>query len=48
MVTAWLAVRVRRRLDDPLHENVVTLLTPFTAFVLAEQMSASPGCRDYP
>jgi NhaP-type Na+/H+ or K+/H+ antiporter len=28
---AWLAVQVRRRLDDPLHENVTMLLTPFAA-----------------
>lgn len=41
LVTAWLAVQVRRRLDDPLQENVVSLLTPFTAFLLAELVHAS-------
>src|SRR3954453_8480390 len=40
-VTAWLAVQVRRRLDDPLLENGVVLLTPFTAFLLAEVVGAS-------
>jgi CPA1 family monovalent cation:H+ antiporter len=41
VVTAWLAIRVRRRLDDPLQENVLILLTPFTAFLLAELAHAS-------
>jgi Na+/H+ antiporter len=41
LVTAWLSVRVRRLLDDPLLENVVSLLTPFTAFLLAELVHAS-------
>jgi Na+/H+ antiporter len=40
-VTAWLAVQVRRRLDDPLQGNVAILLTPFTAFLLAEAIHAS-------
>jgi monovalent cation/hydrogen antiporter len=40
-VTAWLAVRVRRHLDDPLLENVAILLIPFTAFLLAEAIRAS-------
>jgi Na+/H+ antiporter len=41
VVTAWLAVHVRRRLDDPLQENVAMILTPFTAFLLAEVIHAS-------
>lgn len=41
LVTAWLAVEVRRRLDDPLQENVAMILTPFTAFLLAEVIHAS-------
>ncbi|MCW2638184.1 MAG: Na+/H+ antiporter [Dactylosporangium sp.] len=41
LVTAWLSVRVRRLLDDPLLENVVSILTPFTAFLLAELAHAS-------
>jgi CPA1 family monovalent cation:H+ antiporter len=40
-VTAWLAVQVRRRLGDPLQENVAVLATPFLAFLLAELMHAS-------
>ena len=41
LLTAWLAVQVRRRLDDPLLENVVSVLTPFVAFLLAELVHAS-------
>jgi monovalent cation/hydrogen antiporter len=41
MVTAWVAVQVRRRLDDPLQENVAVILIPFTAFLLAEAIHAS-------
>jgi CPA1 family monovalent cation:H+ antiporter len=40
-VTAWVGVQVRRRLDDALLGNVVTVLTPFTAFLLAETIQAS-------
>jgi Na+/H+ antiporter len=40
-VTAWGSTRARRRLDDPLLENLVVLLTPFTAFLLAEVAHAS-------
>ncbi len=40
-VTAWLAMQVRRSQDDPLLGNVVTILTPFTAFLLAEAIHAS-------
>src|SRR6478752_1143992 len=36
LATAWVATQVRRRLDDPLQENLVVVLTPFTAFLLAE------------
>ena len=39
--TAWVASQVRRRLDDPLQENLVVLLTPFSAFLLAEMAHAS-------
>jgi len=41
LAVAWLGVRVRGRLDDPLLGNVVTILTPFTAFLLAEVVHAS-------
>jgi monovalent cation/hydrogen antiporter len=41
LVVAWLAVQVRRRLDNPLQENVVSVITPFTAFLLAALIHAS-------
>jgi Na+/H+ antiporter len=41
VVVAWLATQARRRLDDPLQENVLILLTPFSAFLLAEVVGAS-------
>jgi CPA1 family monovalent cation:H+ antiporter len=40
-LTAWLAIQVRRRLDDVLQENLAMLLTPFLAFLLAELAHAS-------
>jgi Na+/H+ antiporter len=41
LVTARLAVWVRRHLDDPVLENTVSVLTPFVAFLLAELIHAS-------
>jgi CPA1 family monovalent cation:H+ antiporter len=41
LLTAWLATVVRRRLDSPLLENVVSVLTPFVAFLGAEVIHAS-------
>jgi Na+/H+ antiporter len=41
MLVAWLVSHARRRLDDPLLENVLILLTPFSAFLLAEAVEAS-------
>jgi CPA1 family monovalent cation:H+ antiporter len=41
LLAAWLAVRARRLLDNPLQENVVSVLTPFVAFLVAELMHAS-------
>jgi monovalent cation/hydrogen antiporter len=41
LLVAWLTVQVRRQLDNPLHENVVSVLTPFAAFLLAESVHAS-------
>jgi monovalent cation/hydrogen antiporter len=41
IVTAWIAMRVRRLLDNPLLENTVGILMPFTAFLLAETVHAS-------
>lgn len=41
LLVAWLAVQVRKRLDSPLHETVVSILTPFAAFLLAETVHGS-------
>ena len=41
LLVAWLASRVRRVLHDPLLDNTVSVLTPFAAFLLAEQVHAS-------
>ncbi len=41
LLCAWLVVQVRRRLDNPLHESVVGVLTPFAAFLLAELVHGS-------
>jgi Na+/H+ antiporter len=41
VLIAWLVTQTRRRLDDPLQENVLILLTPFSAFLLAEVVGAS-------
>jgi CPA1 family monovalent cation:H+ antiporter len=38
---AWLAINLRRHLDDPLLENAAILLIPFAAFLLAEEIGAS-------
>jgi Na+/H+ antiporter len=37
-VISW---QLRRRLDDPILENIAVLLTPFTAFLLANSIHAS-------
>lgn len=41
LVVAWAAARVRRYLHDPLLDNTVSVLTPFVAFLLAEEVHAS-------
>jgi CPA1 family monovalent cation:H+ antiporter len=41
LVVAWLASRVRRILHDPLLDNTVSVLTPFVAFLIAEEVHAS-------
>ncbi|WP_448640165.1 Na+/H+ antiporter [Geodermatophilus sp. URMC 63] len=41
VVTALVAVQVRRHLEDPLLESVAILLIPFTAYLLAELVGAS-------
>ena len=41
VAAAWLSIQVRRRLDDPLLNNLAMLLTPFTAFLAAQAIHAS-------
>jgi Na+/H+ antiporter len=36
LVLGWLAVQVRRRIDDPLLEITLSLVTPYLTYVLAE------------
>ena len=38
---AFVGAKVRKRLEDPLLENVAVLLIPFSAFLLAEAIQAS-------
>jgi CPA1 family monovalent cation:H+ antiporter len=40
-VMAQLAIAVRRHLDDPLQENLVSVVTPFAAFLVADLIAAS-------
>jgi monovalent cation/hydrogen antiporter len=41
LLVAALVVWVRRHLDHPLHANVISVVTPFAAFLLAEFVHAS-------
>lgn len=41
VLVAWLGIRARRLFDDPLLGNVVSILIPFTAYLLAELVEAS-------
>ncbi|MER7167994.1 Na+/H+ antiporter [Micromonospora sp. NPDC000207] len=41
LVTGGVVVLIRRRLDDPLREGALSVLTPFVAFLLAETVHAS-------
>jgi len=41
IAVAFVGAQVRKRLEDPLLENVAILLVPFTAFLLAEAIQAS-------
>ena len=40
-LVAWINMNLRRRLDDPLLGNLVMILAPFTAYLLAELVQAS-------
>ncbi|MGK5741685.1 Na+/H+ antiporter [Micromonospora sp. URMC 103] len=41
LAIGWLLLQVRRRTHDPLQDNLVSLLFPFTAFLVAERIHAS-------
>lgn len=41
VVVWWLAVHLRERAREPLQQSVISLLTPFAAFLLAELVHAS-------
>ncbi|MFL5993030.1 MAG: Na+/H+ antiporter [Streptomyces sp.] len=41
VLVAWINMNLRRRLDDPLLGNLVMILAPFTAYLLAELIHAS-------
>ncbi|MET7752853.1 Na+/H+ antiporter [Micromonospora sp. NPDC005367] len=41
LVVSGLVVLARRHIDDPMREGALSVLTPFAAFVLAEQIHAS-------
>ncbi|MER7930635.1 Na+/H+ antiporter [Streptomyces sp. NPDC096057] len=41
VLVAWVNMNLRRRLDDPLLGNLVMILAPFTAYLLAELIEAS-------
>jgi Na+/H+ antiporter len=41
LLVAWIATQLRKRIDDALEENVVSLLSPFTAYLVAELVGAS-------
>jgi Na+/H+ antiporter len=41
LVVGWIVVRIHTRLNDPTLESVVTLLTPFAAYLPAEELGAS-------
>lgn len=41
LLTSALVIVVRRRLDDPMREGALSVLTPFAAFLLAELVHAS-------
>src|SRR6185369_11322322 len=41
LVITWLAVQVRRRLDDPAQHVLLAILAPLCAYLLAESIEAS-------
>lgn len=41
LLVAWAGIWVRRRIQDPVLNNVATFITPFAAFLLAEETGGS-------
>ena len=41
LLVGWVVARLRRRLDDPMLESVISLLTPFAAYLPAYLLAAS-------
>lgn len=41
LAVGWLAIQIRRRIDDHTIANVVAVLSPFAAYLLAEEVHAS-------
>jgi monovalent cation/hydrogen antiporter len=41
VVVGWLVSQIHRRMDDPLLEIVITLLTPYAAYIPAEHLGVS-------
>ena len=41
LVVTWLGLQLRKRLDDPFQHNVLALVTPLTAYLIAEYVDAS-------
>jgi CPA1 family monovalent cation:H+ antiporter len=41
LATTWLSVRVRRRLHDPFQHNLLAVITPLAAYLIAEAVDAS-------
>ena len=41
LALAWLSAQIRRRLDDAVIEITVTLLTPYLAYIVAEELGVS-------
>ena len=41
LLVGWVVILIRRRLDDPLCEAALSVLTPFSSYLLAETVEAS-------
>ena len=41
LVVGWCIIHLHKLLDDPLHETIITLLTPYAAFIIADHMHGS-------